>query len=677
MSEAAPAITLDRHLFASNASVYDTAWRSFGWTPGLDHARAGRLEERVPWATDLADWGNPPTLLNDAPCTATGDPSGNTGARDWGIGTLPEAFLPLDQRLGFSLCGIIRSQSKTGRPRGRPRIATHTLLFDAQQFEAMDGYPQGIHRAEPPAASDVSGDGPSQGWASAALDRPAPWFVRMRARVPIVPEPLRPVQLVPDRESLRTMRLAEVRRSVAFAAGELGINEARLWMLRAFQHIGMALAGNGEETGRAHLVATCEPGLEAVATALVRAVWLGLPLADRQRVHYATPPLGNRLRASGRQLVRMAVGDRRPEMRDSEPPTELDGRRMDRLDRERLTRWVEIVTEEAAEHTATVRLLDVRAMSLFTPRSGPYVLYRGRSLNRAGELEQRLAVEEAGKPRWRALGYRAGRAIADTAGHPAARSLEQGWDALFRTSPILDGNGAFFDGVVRGLRGHSGSPSSGCPAVTAGLRCQSRTHGLELILDTLSHQVPNALPATHITEILDQVEQRDGAAKRAQMLRIAAVLLGHAGRWTDIPLVIRERESWAIQDPSLAADLVDAAVEWLSAPATGAPAGGDSLLRLAWRAAARAPEAAAVDDLQRLAWLEQRRTGQLTLSTLLARQRGEPERELTALAERLMDRNPDPPLTVFLALRQPLTCSVQNHHDATTPRATRPMDPVS
>ena len=82
---------LDRHLFASNATAYNAAWESYGWTAGLDRARAGRMEERVPWAAELGELADPPVLID-----------GSGGAVS-GIGARPEAFLPLDGRLGLTL----------------------------------------------------------------------------------------------------------------------------------------------------------------------------------------------------------------------------------------------------------------------------------------------------------------------------------------------------------------------------------------------------------------------------------------------------------------------------------------------------------------------------------------------------------------------------------------------
>ncbi len=627
-----PSIALDRHLFASNASAYDAAWESYGWTPGLDRARAGRLEERVPWAADLADRDAPPVLID-----------GSAGARSAGaaeapgIGALPEAFLPMDGRLGFSVSGIVRETDAPDRPRSRPRVATHTLLFDLEQFEVMDGYPQGMHLAEAPRAH-----------VSAGPPRPAEWFVRMRRRVPDVPQRLSPVTLSPDRERLRALRLADARRSVAIAAEAAGLDGAKAWLLTAIERLASAVGGDPTSPARARLEATCEPGWEDAATALVRAAWLTLPIVDRRRVRYATPPLKARSRGRVRR-VRLAVGPDAASMRPPEGPPP-DG--VDAMARRRFRRWIDDATEGGARHEAVARLLDVRGLSLFSARSGPYALRRGRELARPTDLAERLRVEDAGRPRWRALGWQVGRAAA----RPLASSDDSGesWEAAFQSDPRLAGNPDFLSGVARGLRGRATNRSTAWMAVVAGLGCRRREAERPLVDAALGVLVSSGAPATDVGAVVRSIADLDGREEGTKAMGVAVRLLRSAGRALEIPLVVGDRPDWGARDPALAAALVDAAIDWIEETRPGGDGApdADALLRLAWRGVAAAPHASSADALHRLAWLEARRRGAVALAALIG-ERGGDDRPVE-LALRLLGREPDPPIQAFLALRAAL-----------------------
>ena len=191
----------DRHLFASSTSPYNAAWETCGRSAGLDRVRARRLEERVPWAAGLADLEDPPVLIDeDGGRTATA------------VGFLPEAFLPLDNRLGFCLSGVIRA--KEGRTSRRWRTATHTLLFDEGLFRQMDGFPQGLHL-----------DLPGPGGGGAPVDR-APWFEHFGRSAPSEPTLLPEIGSVPPRSCFRSARLREVARLAGVICDWLGNESA-------------------------------------------------------------------------------------------------------------------------------------------------------------------------------------------------------------------------------------------------------------------------------------------------------------------------------------------------------------------------------------------------------------------------------------------------------------------
>ncbi|MGH7555392.1 MAG: hypothetical protein ACREMQ_20515, partial [Longimicrobiales bacterium] len=244
-------ILIDRHVFASNASVFDTAWRTFGWTPGIAGERSGRLEEAVPWATLAARAERPAHLRGAA------DEVLEPGNFD----RLEFAFLPLDGRFGFSVWGAI------GRAGAAPewRVLTHTLLFDRATFDLIAGFPFAL-------LSD------------AKLGR---WFREMVEHSPFEqPETLAPVAVpvAPDTrarfERARLREITRLRDRLLSLSGDAAALEQRLAQL----YEALAITQAGGPVKRVALRA--RNGIDQAL--LVRLAWLSLPIADRAEIFFTT-----------------------------------------------------------------------------------------------------------------------------------------------------------------------------------------------------------------------------------------------------------------------------------------------------------------------------------------------------------------------------------------------------
>ena len=249
-------VTIDRHVLASNASTYNLAWRSFGWSPGIAGPRATRLEEEVPWGT-LADRAATPGWLAGRPSEILS--SANLDRLQW-------AFLPLDGRVGLSVWGAIGDRSA---PPGNRRVLTHTLIMDEQAFRLLGGYPFGLLGTE-----RVPG-----GWLRCFT--PPDAFTTPGGleaiRVDVTPALTR---------AFETARITEVRRLrrvlLERLNGDTGGLARRLTLLYE------ALAGTRGRGPRPHAnhVAIRDDG--PAAPLIVRLAWLSLPLADRLTVWFNT-----------------------------------------------------------------------------------------------------------------------------------------------------------------------------------------------------------------------------------------------------------------------------------------------------------------------------------------------------------------------------------------------------
>jgi hypothetical protein len=244
------ALVIDRHAFASNASSFDTAWQTFGWSPGLGRARASRLEEQVPWATLAA--------RSEAPARLTGSLAGVLAPANFD--DLQWAFLPLDGRYGFAVWGAIGD-----RRNGEWRVLTHTLLFDDTAFDVMGGFPQGLLTVPAYAA----------------------WFAEMVERTSFAaPAPLAPVRLERTRATRRAFedaRRAEVARLRGRLLDLLG-GEDRLEAELAGLLESLAQVRTGGRIRHVALRSTADRRSEM----LVRLAWTSLPLADRAETHFLT-----------------------------------------------------------------------------------------------------------------------------------------------------------------------------------------------------------------------------------------------------------------------------------------------------------------------------------------------------------------------------------------------------
>lgn len=598
-----PRFRLDRHLFASNATAYNAAWESYGWTAGLDRARAGRLEERVPWAAKLAELADPPVLID-------GD-----GGAVGGVGSLPEAFLPLDGRLGFSVSGVVRA-GDGALPGGRVRIATHTVLFDTGVFAAIDGYPQGL--------------GVDSGGA-----------------VPAVPGLLPELECEPDARLFRAARLREVARLAALAGGSMDGRDLVDWLTGAYLAVLGSLGGHGPSC-----VVVGKPGEDcmrgAAASDLVRLVWLSLPLKDRVRLYYSTTWLGGRrpdpcltvapdegwAPETGREVAHARAPENGARAGDG----------AETLTGERVRAWAELVLEGGRDLARVAKRMDMRGMSLGERRSGPYVVYgKGVARGRA-EVVERARVEAAGAGRWRGLG----RMAAEEACRLGDADVRRWMEAVLGDRRLAH-HAAFFDGVVRGVRGRVRASEMARFAVVAGVRCGRRAVGLGVVVEAVRVLVEGGAGGEEIGAVIGLVDERDGRGAAVEMTRIAMGVLQISGRAPEVAALVGSLRDEVAGDPAVLADAASIAETWLADEGT-AQHGWRPLLRRIWGGAAGVPGSLGVDAMHRLAWLEYRVRGGIAPLDLAGT--GTPG--AVRLLHGLLGRNPDPPLTIYLALRRAL-----------------------
>ena len=593
---------LDRHLFASNATAYNAAWESYGWTAGLDRARAGRLEERVPWAAELGELADPPVLIDGGGGVASG------------IGALPEAFLPLDGRLGFSVSGVVRV-GEGALPGGRVRIATHTVLFDTAVFAAIDGYPQGLG-------------------------------VDPGASVPAVPGVLPELECEPHVEWFRAARLREVARLAALAGVSMGGPDLVDLLTGAYLAVLRSVGGGPG------CVVVGKPGEDCVrgaaASDLVRLVWLSLPLKDRDRLYYSTTWLGGRRPEpcltvapedewspeTGREVVHVRAPENGAGVGDG----------AETLAGERVRAWAELVLEGGRDLARVAKRMDVRGMSLGEGRSGPYVVYGiGVARGRAGVVE-RARVEAAAVGRWRGLG----RVAAEEACRLDDAEVPRWMEAVLGDRRLAH-HAAFFDGVVRGVRGRVCGREMARFAVVAGVRCGRRAAGLGVVVEAVRVLVEGGVGGEEIGAVIALVDERDGRGAAVEMTRIAMGVLQISGRAPEVAALMGSLRDEVAGDPAVIADAASIAETWLADEGT-AQDGWQPLLRRIWGGAAGVPGSLDVDALHRLAWLEYRARGGIVPLGLAGA--GAPG--AARLLHRLLGRNPDPPLTIFLVLRRAL-----------------------
>jgi hypothetical protein len=247
-------IEIDRHAFASNASSFNTAWETFGWTPAIAGQRAGRLEESVPWASLTARADDPAWLSGRA-----GDVLDPANAD-----RLHFAFLPLDDRLGFSVWGAIGGRTREGP---EWRVLTHTLLLDRAGFDAIAGHPFGLF---------------------GELRRPSAWLEAMVERTPFdVPAPLEPIVVgdaAGDRARFEAARLREIERLRAALLARMAGDPAALERALGAMYEALASTRGGGPVNHVALPSTADRRNEL----LIRLAWLSLPIEDRASTFFVT-----------------------------------------------------------------------------------------------------------------------------------------------------------------------------------------------------------------------------------------------------------------------------------------------------------------------------------------------------------------------------------------------------
>jgi hypothetical protein len=254
MTAATRVLRIDRHAFASNASSFDTAWRTFGWTAGIAGERAGRLEEAVPWAK-LAARAEQPALLRG---TAEGVLAPENFDR------LNFAFLPLDGRLGFAVWGAIGREPRAAEW----RVLTHTLLFDPEAFDRVAGNPFALLR-----------DAPLNRWFTEMVERE---HFERPAELEAVELPLARTTRT-DFEKARLRELKRLRDRLVATDMDAATLERRL--ATVYEALAHALVTPGVPR-----VAIRSRGAPADSLFL-RLAWLSLPLEDRAAVSFTTEQL--------------------------------------------------------------------------------------------------------------------------------------------------------------------------------------------------------------------------------------------------------------------------------------------------------------------------------------------------------------------------------------------------
>ena len=442
-------------------------------------------------------------------------------------------------------------------------------------------------------------------------------------------------------------------RAAEAVGAAMGRRDAVRWLGETYRAVGAVVAGG---RGCVAVTAPGDTGSSLLAAEIVRLAWLSMPLADRRRVYYSTTWLGGRrpepcltVWPSGRRAGDRGVGVTLVALADADGAGAVQSDGAGALQRERLRRWAEMVLGGGGDFARVAKRIDVRGMSLFEGRSGPYIVY-GTPVGRGHRIDvvERARWEAEGAGRWRGLGWVVAGAL------PRTPATSRGtWIDSFLEDPHLANNPAFFDGVARGILGNVSGPEAGRLAVLAGVRCGRRQQGIALVVDGLRVLVRSGAGVGEIASVIRSVAGRDGADAAAEMTRIAMGLLRSRERLSEIPVLLDSIRNGAALDPSVVVDAAVVAKEWLARSGT-ADEGLPRLLRQVWSAAAGCPDGLGVDAMHHLGWAELRARGRTTLATLVT----EGDTRAASLAGRLLQRDPDPPLSVYLALRRALSTEV-------------------
>ena len=495
-------IRVERHVLASPADSFDTAWSTYGWSPGIE-GRTGALEEEVPWGSHRAREDEPAKLSGRAESIVA--PSN--------LDRLGSSVLSLDGRIGFSLWGAVGE----GPARNGWRVVTHTLLFDEEGFRRIAGHPEGLLGTE---AS------------------PAPWLRALTESERFdEPAPLEPLVLSGTEsltQSLERSRLATIRRfrQRLLEAGRT-VESLGLELAGAYEALAASMRGEGVE----HVVVR---GSGALTSCLLRLVWLSLPLEDRVRAAYVTEqrkterPRGHLLGLPGAEWGRY-VPDGSFVVGEDDDRTPGPGR----------IRWGALVADPDAE--AAFTRLDSRALvrgwRLVSGDDlrveGEHDSWRsawrveGPGVEAAIGLVEREVVRTDG-PRFGAAGCALGSALAR---RPSEDSIER----VLRTAWMLGGNRAasLLRGVVRTLRmgGADG------PRVGAVVRCRAAARGdgelgreLHRLVDRESDALRALLGApeggNELVEAAAPLAARGDKVGR-ELLRLGAAEADWTASWTE------------------------------------------------------------------------------------------------------------------------------------------------
>ena len=481
---------IGRHLFASHGSSFDLAWTTMGSSAELDGARCGRLEEQVPWGSRLVDAVNPPLLTGDVDRVLDPD----------NLVRLPQAFFPMDGRLGFSVWGAVAGD---GAGSGVGGAATHTLLFDHGAFEAVAGFPLGLLAIDPADPSRLPA------WlVDLASVRPTSHRDLTGLRVPSGPVETGLFQQAFD-DQVHALRgwLCE------------GRGEAGLARDLGRVYLALAEALRGGRPSVALSAKSVDPTKDANSgdsgtflRNLILLAWLGLPMADRRRVFYTTAPLqGRDVRPFLTPFDPVAPASERVEvveLSDDDPPASW------------LTTWAGLVASGSPRHRRALVRLESRAWSVLTPEHAPSVL--GTFVSSPANLRESLSPEALERTPG-ALAYFAVRSLDQVSG-------DEVLEALLKAPVPAHRERRFWAGALRGLTAEEvpGAP----PALVAeiGLRNLHRRGGLSLAVSgmrglaaTLETDLAPLLP--WVNRAVEGVRQHSGEGEAVGMARLCLALI--------------------------------------------------------------------------------------------------------------------------------------------------------
>lgn len=611
---------LDRHLLASpDSSDHNQAWRSFGWSRGLTREQAARLEDKVPWALSLARESDPPVLIHS---------TGQASAFD----EMGEAFLRLDDRLGFCLSGMICEHGAGSNP----RLATHTVFFNEQIFREIDGYPQGLH------IQRGAGNG----------NRPADWFRAFQTRVPDRKEQLRGVNWSPS-PHFREWRIRHVKRLACRLRDILGSERAKSLLVRAYCEVGHARAGG---PGRLVVGSDRDPSL---LSDVVRLIWLSLPLADRVRLNYASRLPYRRLAKPSLAFAGRVAIDRQEGgvsvIELDRPDQDAEPHNLDPIARRAIREWARLVVDRPDDYGRVASRYDIRGLSLYSAQSARYIL---QDTTKVLVDKIMLEAEAEVRERWRGLGRWAAREVID--GSLSAEDV--------MTCSVNDGPGKhkFLKGIVRSLlppwaNNQEATHLAGQGretarlAIAAGTALRGEQDGWNVVRPGVQELVNSNAEGTEIGTALELVRKSYGHNRAIDLTCATVSFLKEAERLTALPSLLEALygESTRIP-PKIASTIVRCLADWSHRVVWNrATEQWRQVLPRIWQGIAEAPSTRGTpepEQLIRFAWLEGVMFGTFTPLDV-ARDRG----SAGAISAGILDQQSHLPWPLFVASRAGLS----------------------